>query len=243
MYVGAVSSSQRARVRPAARRARDERQPTPSTGMELTVTAPAAPAARTCPDPRTPGRKIDSLFHERWSPRAFSAEEIPVETLLGLFEAARWAPSAMNAQPWRFVYARRGTSAFPKLLAALAPANQAWAAGAAALVALVSQELVALPGKSELVPFPSHSFDAGAAWAQLALQAHLWGWSTHAMSGFDARLAREALAVPDGHQVEVFVAIGRQGDPAVLPDWARAREKPSDRKPLADLVREGTFGF
>jgi nitroreductase len=206
----------------------------------LSTTASATPYA-TPQAARTPSRKIDSLFHERWSPRAFTGEEIPVETLLGLFEAARWAPSAYNAQPWRFVYARRGTPAFERFVAALVPGNQAWARGAAALVAVVSQEVLTLPGQSAPAPFPSHSFDAGAAWAQLALQAQLWGWSTHAMSGFDAKLAREALALPDHHHVEVFVAIGRQGDPAGLPDWARAREKPSDRRPLAELVREGSF--
>lgn len=193
--------------------------------------------------PRTPSHPINAAFHARWSPRAFSGEEIPLETLLGLLEAARWAPSAMNAQPWRFVYARRGTPEFERFLSTLAPANQLWAARASALVAVVSSKLMVLPGKSEPVPNAAHSFDAGAAWAQLALQAHLWGWSTHAMGGFDAAKAREALAVPEDHQIEVFVAIGRQGDPRSLPEWARTREAPSDRKPLAELVREGTFGF
>lgn len=190
---------------------------------------------------RTPDHAIDPFFHERWSPRAFTGEEIPVETLMGLFEAARWAPSAMNVQPWRFAYARRGTPAFERFLATLAPANQLWAANASALVAVVSRELMPLPGKDELVPSASHSFDAGAAWAQLALQAHLWGWSTHAMSGFDREKAREALSVPPAHRIEIFVAIGRQGDASALPDWAKAREKPNDRRPLSELVREGSF--
>jgi nitroreductase len=190
---------------------------------------------------RIPDHTIDPLFFGRWSPRAFTGEQIPVETLMGLFEAARWAPSAMNVQPWRFVFARRGTPEFERLLATLAPANQLWAANAAALVALVSHELMALPGKDELVPSASHSFDAGAAWAQLALQAHLWGWATHAMGGFDREKANAALALPAAYRIEVFVAIGRQGDASALPDWAKAREKPSDRKPLAELVREGSF--
>lgn len=191
---------------------------------------------------RTPDHTIDPLFHERWSPRAFTGEEISVDTLMGLFEAARWAPSAMNLQPWRFVYARRGTPAFAQFLEALAPANRLWAANASALVAIASHELMALPGKDP-VPSASHSFDAGAAWAQLALQAHLWDWSTHAMGGFDQERARKALAVPDAYQIEVFIAIGRQGDASALPDWAKARETPSGRKPLAELVREGSFTF
>jgi nitroreductase len=201
----------------------------------MTVTSAAA-------QPRTPGMAIDSVFHTRWSPRAFTGEELPLETLMGLFEAARWAPSALNAQPWRFLYARRGTPAFDRFLSALMPQNQLWASRASTLVALVSHRLLAVPGKSEVVPSASHSFDAGAAWAQLALQAHLWGWATHAMGGFDRDGAREVLAIPDDHQLEVFIAIGRQGDPAPLPEWARAREQPSDRRPLEDLVREASFG-
>ena len=195
----------------------------------------------TTPPPRTPSHSIDPLFHARWSPRAFSTEEISAETLMGLFEAAHWAPSAMNVQPWRFVYARRGSPAFDRFLATLAPANRAWAGKAAALVAVVSAELMTLPGKEEPVPSESHSFDAGAAWAQLALQAQLWGWSTHAIGGFDRDEARRALAVPPAHRIEIFVAIGRRGDATALPDWARAREAPNDRKPVSELVREGSF--
>jgi nitroreductase len=191
---------------------------------------------------RVPAHGIDEIFHARWSPRAFGADEIPESTLLGLLEAARWAPSAMNAQPWRFAYARRGTPAFERFVSALAPANQAWAAKASALVGLASARTARVPGKEEPVPLPSHSFDAGAAWAQLALQAHLWGWSTHAMGGFDRERAREALSVPADHDLEVFVAIGKRGDASHLPEWARARETPNDRKPLTELVREGSFG-
>jgi nitroreductase len=190
---------------------------------------------------RHPEHTIDPLFHERWSPRAFSPEEIPAETLMGLFEAARWAPSAMNAQPWRFVFARRGAAAFERFVSALAPANQVWASKAAALVALVSQELLSVAGSEGPVRSASHSFDAGAAWAQLALQAHLWGWSTHAIGGFDQEKARQVLAIPVNHRVEVFVAVGRRGDPSSLPDWAKAREQPNDRKPLVELVRDGSF--
>jgi nitroreductase len=192
--------------------------------------------------PRTPTLAIDSFFHTRWSPRAFTGEELPLETLRGLFEAARWAPSALNAQPWRFVYAQRGTPAFERFLSALMPQNQLWASRASALVALLSHRFLALPGKTEVVPSTSHSFDAGAAWAQLALQAHLWGWATHAMGGFDREKARELLSVPDDHQLEVFIAIGRQGEPSTLPEWARAREQPNDRRPLEDLFREERCG-
>lgn len=207
--------------------------------MSTSSRAPAQPQDA----PRVPEHPIHSLFHERWSPRAFSGDEIPVSELMKLFEAARWAPSANNAQPWRFVYARRGTPAFARLLSVLAPGNQAWAGRAAALVALVSEELMAVAGKEEKVPSASHSFDAGAAWAHLALEAHLSGWAAHAMGGFDRERAQAALELPPHHRVEAFIAVGKPGDPATLPDWARARERPNGRKPVSELVREGSFRF
>ncbi len=202
----------------------------------MTATSSAAALAR------APGHSVDPLFVERWSPRAFTDEEIPDAILMSLFEAARWAPSAMNAQPWRFAYARRGTPGFERFLSVLAPANQAWARRASALIAVASATTLTVPGRADPVASESHSFDAGAAWAQLALQAHLSGWSTHAMGGFDRALANEALAVPADHRLEVFVAVGRRGDAASLPEWARRRESPNDRKPLAEIVREGSFG-
>ena len=196
----------------------------------------------TTSQPRRPAYPIEPLFTARWSPRAFATDEIPAEALLALLEAAHWAPSGSNGQPWRFAWARRGTPAFDAMLGTLVPANQAWAAKAAALVTLASARLVTPPGWSEPVPSPSHSFDAGAAWAQLALQAHLSGWAAHAMGGFDREAARRVLKVPDDLQLEVVIAVGRRGDPAGLPEWAMAREQPNDRRPLAELAREGTFG-
>ena len=190
---------------------------------------------------RAPEHSVDPLFVQRWSPRAFTGEEIPVATLMSFFEAARWAPSAMNAQPWRFVYARKGTPAFERFLSVLAPANQAWASQASALIAVISATTLTLPGRTDSVPSESHSFDAGAAWAQLALQAHLSGWSTHAMGGFDRARANEVLAVPTDHRLEVFVAVGRRGDATSLPEWARKRELPNGRRPVVELVREGSL--
>ncbi|MGC3997696.1 MAG: nitroreductase family protein [Anaeromyxobacter sp.] len=190
---------------------------------------------------RSPDHTIAPFFHERWSPRAFTGEPLPLETLQGLFEAARWAPSAANSQPWRFVYGLRGTPAFERLHSLLLPANQLWAERASALVALTSFKLLTLPGADAPVPSPYHSFDAGAAWAQLALQAHLWGWSAHALGGVDRERARTSLQVPDDQQVEVFIAIGRRGDAAVLPEAVRLREQPNGRRPVAELVFEGTF--
>ena len=184
---------------------------------------------------------IDKLFLERWSPRAFTGEEISEAELMTLFEAARWAPSSYNSQPWRFVYARKGTPNFDKFLALLVPFNQSWAKTASALVVLVSNSLMLPPGQDKPVPSHSHSMDAGAAWASMALQATISGWSTHGMVGFDKEQAFAALNVPEGYRVEQMIAVGRIGDKATLPEAMAAREAPSDRMPLAQIVLEGSF--
>ncbi len=193
--------------------------------------------------PRQTEHPIDPQFTQRWSPRAFTGEAIPEATLLGLIEAARWAPSASNIQPWRFIYARRDTPAWTPLFDCLVEFNRGWAVNAAALV-LVMSKMTWLPhGKTEPVPNPTHSFDAGAAWMSLALQAHLAGWPAHGMGGFDRDKARLALGVPSDHVLEAMVAIGRQGDKASLPEALQARETPSTRLALAQIAVEGRFSF
>ena len=183
---------------------------------------------------------VEPMFLGRWSPRAFTGEEIPVETLMTLFEAARWAPSSYNSQPWRFVWARRGTAHFDTLLGLLTGPNPDWSRDASALVVIVSSETM-MAGKPEPVPSRTHSFDAGSAWMSLALQAHLLGWHTHGMAGLNLAEAADKLRVPLGFTVEAAIAIGKLGDPAKLPEALRARELPSGRKPLAETVFEGAF--
>lgn len=190
---------------------------------------------------RTADHAIDSLFLERWSPRAFTDEVISEAELKALFEAARWAPSSYNSQPWRFVYARRGTAHWQTLLGLLNAFNQSWAKNAAALVVVVSKETMAVPGKAEEVPSYSHSFDAGAAWANLALQAVRLGWQAHGMVGFDRARALTELKVPAGYRVEAAVAIGKPGDKAQLPEALQARETPSQRNPISATAFEGAF--
>ncbi|MDX3809961.1 nitroreductase family protein [Bosea thiooxidans] len=191
---------------------------------------------------RTADHAIDPLFLERWSPRAFTDEIISEAELKALFEAARWAPSSYNSQPWRFIYARRGTAHWQTLLGLLNEFNQSWAKNAAALVVIVSKETMAVPGKVEEVPSYSHSFDAGAAWANLALQAARLGWQAHGMVGFDRERALSELKVPAGYRVEAAVAIGKPGDKAQLSEALQARETPSQRNPISATAFEGAFG-
>jgi nitroreductase len=191
---------------------------------------------------RTSEHDIDPTFLHRWSPRAFTDEEIPTSVLMSLFEAAHWAPSAFNLQPWRFVYAKRGGLGWDDLLGLLIPYNQAWAHRASALI-FVASALHRTTSKGEREPIYSHSFDAGAAWGYLALQAHHLGWAAHGMTGFDHERCYEALGVPrDDYRVEAAVAVGRVADKSVLPESYQAREAPSHREPAASLAFEGRFG-
>lgn len=189
---------------------------------------------------RVAEHEIDALFLRRWSPRAFTEEAIPEPELLRFFEAARWAPSAYNAQPWHFIYARRGTERWPVFLEILNEWNRGWAQHAAALIIVASKASFDQPGKGE-TPLPTHSFDAGAAWSNFALQALLAGWHTHGMAGFDRDKARSLLGLPADYAADAAIAIGRIGDKAVLPEGLRSREVPSGRKPLSSIVSEGTF--
>lgn len=190
---------------------------------------------------RTADHAIDPLFLRRWSPRAFTDEPISEPQLMALLEAARWAPSCFNSQPWRFIYARRETEHWPRFLGLLNDYNRSWAKNAAALVILVSSTTLLPRGADQEVPSHTHSLDAGAAWACLALQATLAGWAAHGMAGFDIARAAAELGVPPGYRVEAAIAIGRPGDKSLLPERLAAREHPSGRLPLAQLVREGRF--
>lgn len=191
----------------------------------------------------TNGRKaehnVDPLFLERWSPRAFTGEAMPNSDLMTLFEAASWAPSAFNGQPWRFVYAHRDTEHWTRLFEILVPFNQMWVKNASALVFVISDRFRRVEGQPP-APAHSHSFDTGAAWACLALQAVRMGWATHGMVGLDMARAYEMLGIPEAdYRVEAAVAIGRQADASVLDEVLRAREVPSSRSPVSTFAFEG----
>ena len=190
---------------------------------------------------RVSDHPIDPDFLERWSARAMTGEAVPEADLMTMFEAARWAPSSYNSQPWRFIYALRGTPSWDVLFGLLNEMNQSWAKDAGALVVALSKSTLLPPGKDREIPSYSHSYDAGAGWAYLALQASMLGWTAHAMVGFDMDSAFATLRVPDGYRVEAAIAIGRRGDKSSLPDAMRAREAPNGRLPLDKLVMEGHF--
>jgi nitroreductase len=192
-------------------------------------------------NPRTAAYPIDEQFLNRWSPRAYTGADISEETVLTFLEAARWAPSSYNSQPWRFVYARRGTPQWDGLLGLLNEFNRGWAEKASVLIVLLSKTTFTPPGASAPVPAVTHSFDTGSAWAYLALQASLSGWHAHGMVGFDKDRARTELAVPAEFSVEAMVAIGKLGDKSILPEGLQARELPSPREPLSKLAFEGKF--
>ncbi|MEI9930295.1 MAG: nitroreductase family protein [Rhizomicrobium sp.] len=190
---------------------------------------------------RSAQHPVHDIFLERWSPRAFTGEAIPQAVLNTILEAGRWAPSAFNAQPWRFVYARRDTADWDRLFGLLAPFNQLWCRNAAALIFVFSKTTFRAPGKDEDEASRSHAFDAGAAWAHIALQTTLLGWHAHAMLGFDHEAALSALKAPIAYRAQAAIAIGRRGERTLLDEALAKREVPSERLPLDRIAKEGAF--
>ncbi len=180
---------------------------------------------------------ISPLILNRWSSRAMTGEEISDQELMKLFEAARWAPSSYNNQPWRFVYAKKNSSHWATFFDLLALGNQEWTKNAAVLVVIVSHTIFEYDKR----PSRTHSFDAGAAWENLALQGSIDGLVVHGMEGFDYELAQQKLNIPEEYSVEAMVAIGKYGNVEQLPKKLQDVDFPNDRKPLAELVFEGVF--
>lgn len=188
---------------------------------------------------RTADHPIDQLFLDRWSPRAMTGAAIPHEDLLALFEAARWAPSSYNNQPWRMLYAHRDSEHWQLFFELLNEGNQAWVKSAAVLVLFISKTTFDYNGK----PSITHTFDAGAAWANFALQGSLMGYVVHGMQGFDYERARTTLQIPDEFSVEAMAAVGISAQPDVLPEQLRKKEFPSDRRKLEQTICKGPFCF
>lgn len=182
---------------------------------------------------------IHELIQRRWSPRAFSSESLAREDLLALLEAARWAPSAMNEQPWRYLVAlREDEESFSRLLGCLDEGNRVWAKGAAALLIAVGAARYARNDQDN-----GHAwYDVGQANAQLALEATARGLFVHPMGGFDGDKAREELAIPEGFDPICALAIGHAGDADQLPEELKQRElAPRSRRDVADFAFAGRW--
>ncbi|TYC92492.1 nitroreductase family protein [Novosphingobium sp. BW1] len=188
---------------------------------------------------RTAHAKVEKLIVDRWSPRAFDESAIPQEDLDVIFEAAGWAPSAYNVQPWTFLYSVKGDANWDLFLSQLIDFNKGWAQSASALVFVVSDtQMRSEKGNSDNY---SASFDAGAAWMAAALQAQALGYHTHGMTGIKFGEAEAALGVPADHRLEAAFVIGKIGDKATLPDYLQDREAPVGRKAASEIARAGKF--
>jgi len=180
---------------------------------------------------------IVDMILQRWSPRALSDEPVTDDELMRLFEAARWAQSSYNAQPWRFVYAHHGAAEWGQFFDFLVPFNKRWADKAAVLIVVLSRKRFERNDK----PSRTHSFDTGAACQNLALQGYAQGLVVHGMEGFDYDRARKELGVPEEYAIEALFAVGKPGKKRDLPQELQEREEPSDRKPLKLSVFKGSF--
>ncbi len=190
---------------------------------------------------RTADHPIDPLFLDRWSPRAYDANPMPNADLLTILEAGRWAPSAFNVQPWRFLYAHRTDKHWTDFLSVLDPENRQWAGSASALIYLISDTVMPADEDRPEMISKYNSFDAGSAWMQIALQATALGYATHAMAGLDFEHATTVLGLPDRFRLEVGITIGRAAEANRLPHDLRVREVPSNRYPLEQISYPGPY--
>jgi nitroreductase len=189
--------------------------------------------------PAPVNRPIEDVLRKRWSPRAFAPKVVEREKLLRTFEAARWAPSSNNEQPWRYVIA---TADDPGLLDAargvLSPAN-AWATKIPILVCIIARTTWTKDG----TPNRHGIYDTGQATGHLLVQATALGLFCHQMAGFDVEKARQVFAVPEGHEPVAMMAIGYYGDASTLEERRRQQEvAPRTRRPIAEFVFSGRFG-
>jgi len=183
---------------------------------------------------------IHDLLKRRWSPRAFAERPVEPEKLRSLFEAARWAPSSNNEQPWRFLVATKENKAdWDRLFTCLVEGNQKWAHQAPVLMLSVAT-LTFDDGSAN-----RHAFhDTGMAVENLIIQATAMGLFVHQMAGFRIDQVRKECKIPDGYDPVAMIAVGYTGNPATLPDYLRERElRPRERNPIAEFVFSGTWGI
>lgn len=183
---------------------------------------------------------VHDLIRDRWSPRAFADKSVPPEVLRSLFEAARWAPSSSNEQPWAYIVATRDDKQnFEKMLSVLVEFNANWAKNAAVLAIAV----VELAFAKNNTPNRNAQYDTGAATALMSMEATSRGLAVHQMAGFDPDKACQVFEIPAGWDAIAAIAIGYPGDPESLPQPLRDRElAPRVRKPLSKFVMTGSWG-
>lgn len=180
--------------------------------------------------------QIDPIHLKRWSSRAFSSKPVEDTKLHSIFEAARWAPSAANWQPAHFVYAQKQED-LAKFHSFINENNVEWCQAAPVLVAVISK----LTRNEEGDANPFHAFDTGTAWGYLSLEAARQGLLTHGMGGFDRGKAKEVLDIPEEYEVQAVIAVGYHDPDAPLSERNKAREIPSNRRPLSEFLFEGSF--
>lgn len=183
---------------------------------------------------------IHDVLQRRWSPRAFDERLVEPDTLVRLFEAARWAPSCFNEQPWRFIVATRDQpESFQRLVNCLVESNAVWAGRAPVLMLSVAAMRFEETGKDN-----RHAFhDVGLAVENLVIQATAMGLFAHQMAGFHIEKARIDLEIPAGYEPVAMIAVGYPGDPDRLPEKLRQREQaPRERRPVGEFVFSGMWG-
>jgi len=169
---------------------------------------------------------VHTQFLERWSSRAYESKAVPEDALLRVLEAATWAPSANNLQPWSFVVAKTEEQR-EKFYSFILEGNLAWCKQAPVLILLAANTESAVA-----------SFDSGTAWGYLALQAKHEGLITRAMGGFEREKAKEVLNLPAHLEPQVVIALGYQGDKSTLPQHLQERDHPTTRKALQSFIIE-----
>lgn len=183
---------------------------------------------------------IHDLLKRRWSPRAFAERPVESDKLRSLFEAAKWAPSSGNEQPWRFIVATKGNKIeWDRLFSCLVEGNQKWAHQAPVLILSVASLKFEDAGSTN-----RHAFhDTGMAVENLVIQATALGLFVHQMAGFRIDQARAEFKIPDGYEPVAMIAVGYPGDPATLPDYLRERElKLRERTSISEFVFSGNWG-
>lgn len=184
---------------------------------------------------REPLAEVEPLFVERWSPRSFDPDfRISPEQLESLMEAARWAPSCFNEQPWVIHLTLHGSPGFQKMLGTLAESNQTWAKNAAVLGYVVGKKKFKKNGKEN----STYEYDCGAAWMSFTLQARMMGLYTHGMAGFSPEAAKDLLELnADEERVIAAFTIGKRDEPSKLPEPLRSREELTPRKDLTEVYK------